>query len=82
MPGPDDTTMATSVPTATSPPATGSVAMTAPMGTAVLADRVVELTRSPAVVMAKMASAWGDPMTSGTAISSRAVETVGVIAVP
>jgi hypothetical protein len=80
--GPDDTMSATSVPTATCRPATGSLRMTAPAGTSGSAARVVELTRRPAVVIAKIASACGAPMTSGTMTSSRAVETVGMTSDP
>jgi len=80
--GPDETTSATEVPRATDRPAAGSVEMTDPSGTVGSGARVVEPTCRPALVRAKMASAWGDPTTSGTAMRSRTVETVGVIAEP
>ena len=80
--GPDETTSATDVPTATDRPASGLVEMTDPGGTMGSGARVVDPTRRPAVVIAKTASVWGEPSTSGTATSSRAVDTVGVIVDP
>ena len=80
--GPDETMMATEEPAATRSPAAGSVPMTAPSGMVGSATGRVEPTRSPAEVMATIASDCGAPATSGTVTRSRAVDTVGSMLVP
>jgi hypothetical protein len=80
--GPDETMRAIDVPIATDRPAAGSLEMTDPSGIVGSGARVVEPTTNPALVIVKIASDCGDPTTSGTAMSSRTVETVGVIVDP
>jgi len=80
--GPEDTMMVTEEPPATRWPAAGSVPMAAPSGMVGSATRRVDPTRSPAEVMATIASDCGAPATSGTVTRSRAVDTVGSMLVP
>src|SRR5262245_2351529 len=80
--GPDDTTSATALPTATCVPAAGFWLMMAPAGTVVLDAVVRAPTAKPAEVIAAVAAACVMFTTLGTATIGGPLDTTSATALP